>query len=106
MDHYRDNAELKQAIDGIASGQFSNGDPDLFAPIVESLLQYDEYLLLADYQAYVECQDRADRAYQDATAWTRMSILNAARCGFFSSDRSMRQYCEEIWKVKPVRAEA
>jgi len=102
MDYYHANIELKTAISSIASGVFSNGDPFLFRPIVESLLHYDEYLLLADYQSYIECQAQAADAYRDPDAWTRMSILNVARCGFFSSDRSMRQYCDDIWGVQPV----
>lgn len=103
--YYESNDELRQAIDSIASGQFSDGDPDLFRPIVDSLLDHDEYLLLADYASYIECCERAAEAYRDRDQWTRMSILNTARCGFFSSDRSMQQYCDEIWNVSPVRAE-
>jgi starch phosphorylase len=102
MDRYYANAELKAAIDSIASGAFSNGDISLFRPIVESLLHHDEYLLLVDYQSYLDCQKRAAAAYLDPETWTRMSILNVARCGFFSSDRSMRQYCDDIWDVRPV----
>jgi starch phosphorylase len=101
-DYYEADPELKNVIDSIASGQFSRGDPELFKPIVDSLLHHDEYLLLVDYASYVDCCERAAEAYRDQNQWTRMSILNAARCGFFSSDRSMRQYCEEIWQVKPV----
>jgi starch phosphorylase len=103
--YYYRNPKLKQAIDRIDFGHFSNGDRELFKPIVDSLLYHDEYLLLADYQAYIDCQDEAAKAYQDEERWTRMSILNTARCGFFSSDRSMRQYCQEIWQVMPVRVE-
>jgi starch phosphorylase len=103
--YYRDNVELKAVIDRIASGYFSNGDTELFKPIVDSLLQRDEYLLLADYQSYLDCQDKATKAYQDEEAWTRMSILNTARCGFFSSDRTIRQYCKDIWQVQPVKVE-
>jgi starch phosphorylase len=62
-------------------------------------------MLLADYQSYVEAQDQTEQAYRDPDRWTRMSILNVARCGFFSSDRSIRQYCEDIWQVKPVKVE-
>jgi starch phosphorylase len=100
--YYEGNAELKEAIDQISAGTFSGGDGGLFKPLVESLLNGDEYMLLADYQSYVACQDQASAAYRDVERWTRMSILNTARCGFFSSDRSMRQYCREIWKVVPV----
>jgi starch phosphorylase len=103
MDFYQRQPELRLAIDQIASGYFSNGDAGRFRPIVESLLAHDEYLLLADYPSYVACQNRVDAAYQDTELWTRMSILNTARCGFFSSDRTIRQYCEDIWKVKPLK---
>ncbi|MBN1994766.1 MAG: glycogen/starch/alpha-glucan phosphorylase [Anaerolineae bacterium] len=105
MDYYHDNAELKQVLDRIASGYFAHGDTKLFEPIINSLLYHDEYLLLADYQSYLECQDEVDRLYRLERSWTRMSILNVARCGFFSSDRSIRQYCLDIWKVMPMRVE-
>jgi starch phosphorylase len=108
LDCYAGNPELWQVVDRIESGIFSNGDPQLFRPLVDSLLYHDEYLLLADYQSYIECQDRAAQVYAADThdeLWTRMSILNVARCGFFSSDRSMRQYCEDIWDVEPVNVE-
>ena len=77
-------------------------EPGSDEPIVDSLLQEDQYLLCADFQSYLECQDTAERAYQDAEHWTRMSILNTARCGFFSSDRAVQQYCSEIWQVTAV----
>jgi len=101
-DHYEADDELCRAIDQIADGTFADGDPTAFEPIVRSLLDRDEFLVLADYRAYVDCQAQVDRAFRDEEAWTRSSILNAARCGFFSSDRAMRQYAEEIWKVKPL----
>jgi starch phosphorylase len=102
LDYYHSNDELKRAIDSIAEGLFSKGDRELFRPIIDSLLYKDEFLLLADYQSYIECQERATQVYLDQDHWTRMSILNTARCGFFSSDRSMRQYSAEIWKIEPV----
>jgi len=102
MDDYRSNPELKGVIDSIAGGQFSGGDTELFKPIVDTLLNHDEYLLMADYASFLEAQEQAAAAYRDQKGWTRKSILNTARCGFFSSDRSMRQYCEEIWNVEPV----
>jgi starch phosphorylase len=101
-DFYETNDQLKGVIDLVASGRFSPGDSELFKPLVDSLLYHDEYLLLADYQSYVDCQDRVSRAYRDQDAWTRMSILNVARMGKFSSDRAIRQYCDEIWKVSAV----
>jgi starch phosphorylase len=101
-DYYHRNAELKAVIDMIASGYFSSGDTEVFKPIVDSLLNHDEYLLLADYQAYIDIQDEIAEAYRDTEQWTRMSILNAARCGYFSSDRTIRQYCDDIWQVESV----
>ena len=70
--------------------------------LLDGLLQRDPYLVTVDYAAFIARQDEVDRAYRDAESWTRKSILNAARCGFFSSDRAVRQYCEDIWKVKPL----
>ena len=99
---YEANPALRDAIDLIDSGFFSNGDRELFRPLVESLLNRDEYLLFADYQAYVDCQQRVSEAYRDQNNWTRMSILNSARVGRFSSDRSIREYCRNIWNVKPI----
>jgi glycogen phosphorylase len=99
---YEANPALREAIDLIDSGFFSNGDRELFRPLVESLLNRDDYMLLADYQAYVDCQQRVSEAYRDQKNWTRMSILNSARVGRFSSDRSIREYCRDIWKVKPI----
>jgi starch phosphorylase len=99
---YDADAELREALDAVSSGVFSNGDPNLFRPLVESLLSRDDYMLLADYRAYVDCQERVSRAYRDQKHWTRMSILNVARMGYFSSDRSIREYAEKIWNVKPM----
>jgi starch phosphorylase len=104
-DYYNSNPELKLTIDRLSSGFFSHGDPNLFKPLLDSLLYHDDYLLFADYQSYVECQDRVSQAYQDQDHWTRMSILNVARMGKFSSDRSIRDYLQNIWKALPVKVE-
>ena len=100
--YYEANPALREAIDLIDSGFFSNGDRELFRPLAESLLNRDDYMLFADYQAYVDCQQRVSEAYRDQKNWTRMSILNSARVGRFSSDRSIREYCRDIWKVSPM----
>lgn len=100
--YYNSNPALKEAIDLIRSGYFSHGDRDLFQPLVEQLLHADSYFLLADYQAYIDCQDTVGQAFQDQDTWTRTAILNVARIGRFSSDRAIRDYCREIWKVDPV----
>jgi glycogen phosphorylase len=104
-DYIEFNRDLREAIDQIASGHFSRGDGNLFRPLVDSLLLQDDYLVLADYQSYVACQDRVSEAFRDLKNWTRMSILNTARSGKFSSDRSIRDYSERIWKAKPVKVE-
>lgn len=100
--YYEKDAELRQTIDMIAGGAFSPDDPALFKPLTDSLLDRDEYMLLADYRSYVDCQDKVDKAYRDVNWWARASILNVARMGKFSSDRAIREYCEHIWDVKPV----
>lgn len=104
-DYYNSNVELKGALDRISSGFFSHGDPDLFKPLTNSLLERDEYLLLADYQSYVDCQDGVGTIYLDRDRWTRMSIFNVARMGHFSSDRSIKDYLQKIWKAAPVEIE-
>jgi len=101
-DYYDRDPNLKAVIDAIANGTFSPDDPKLFKPLIDSLLTRDEYLLLADYPAYIECQDRVSEAYRDLDRWSHMSILNTARIGKFSSDRSIREYCQEIWKADPI----
>jgi starch phosphorylase len=103
-DFYSDSLELKSAIDLINSGLFSHGDTELFRPLTENLLHHDPFMVLADYQAYVHRQSEVNHAWHDQKHWNRMSILNVARMGKFSSDRSIRQYCEEIWKVEPMPA--
>jgi starch phosphorylase len=99
---YEQNAALREVLDFIASGALAGGDPNLFRPLVDNLLWSDPFLVLADYQAYVDCQAQVSALWRDPRAWTRQAILNVARMGKFSSDRSIRDYCEQIWNVKPV----
>jgi glycogen phosphorylase len=103
-DYYAQNTTLREVIDFIASGALGRSDVDLFRPIVENLLNDDPFLLLADYQAYIDAQERVSALWRDPRAWTRKSILNTARMGKFSSDRSIRDYCERVWKIQPGRA--
>lgn len=100
--YYEEDPALKRAIDLIASGTFSGGDGSVFAPLVQNLLTEDRFLALADYRSYVDAQDRVDAAYADVEGWTRSAILNVARSGFFSSDRSMWDYIDRIWHTPPV----
>lgn len=101
-DYLRDNPELNSAIQLIASGHFSNGDTEVFRPLVENLCTNDPFLVFADYAAYVKCQEKVSEVWQDKDKWTKMSILNTARAGKFSSDRAINEYCDELWSVKSV----
>lgn len=102
LQYYNGDAELRRVIDQIKDGHFSSENPSLFKPIVDSLLYHDTYMLLADYASYVACQERVSEAYKDRKRWLQMSILNTARMGKFSSDRTIQEYCDDIWGVKPV----
>ena len=99
---YETNPELRAVLDLIREGFFSRGDTAQFRPIVDELLNWDTYMLLADFQSYVDCQVNVARAYDDYRHWSRMSILNVARSGVFSSDRMVQEYAEEIWRVPSV----
>ncbi|CAF2526359.1 unnamed protein product [Rotaria sp. Silwood2] len=100
---YENNVELKQAIDQIQDGYFSPENPDLFHDIVNSLLSEngDHYMLLADYESYIKCQDKVSELFKDPIAWTKKSILNIAASGKFSSDRTIADYARDIWGVTP-----
>ncbi|MFY9854714.1 MAG: glycogen/starch/alpha-glucan phosphorylase [Terracidiphilus sp.] len=101
--YYEANSELKEVLDAFTSGELSHGDKSLFAPLFNSLLDNDEYMLLCDYNSYIDCQDQVSLAYRDQGQWTRKCMLNVARSGKFSSDRSIRDYCSDIWKAWPVK---
>jgi starch phosphorylase len=100
------DAELARVIELIASGEFSPGERTLFAPLVDDLVHRDPFLVLADFRAYVDCQRRVEALWRTPAAWLRSSILNTARAGRFSSDRSIREYAQEIWSVSPVPSRA
>jgi len=101
-DYYDTIPKLKEAIDQIASGYFSGGDTELFKPLVDTLKNRDDYLLFADYQSYIECQKQVSHVYHDQENWIRTSIFNTANSGYFSSDRTIREYAGDIWHVQPV----
>jgi len=103
---YRNDRRLKGVLDALGAGVFSPQEPGLFRPIVDSLLNGgDPYLVLADFAAYLAVQEEVEKAYLDPERWTRMAILNVARTGKFSSDRTIREYAEQIWGVTPVPIE-
>jgi glycogen phosphorylase len=101
-DIYKSDPELKMAIDMISAGHFCPGDQSLFRPLMDELLSRDNYMLLADFKPYCECQQRAARTWLDTDTWNRMAILNIARMGYFSSDRSIKEYARDIWGIKPL----
>ena len=100
---YESNPMLREVVDSLASGQFSRGDRNLFRPLIDGLLNSDPYLLFADYQSYVDCQDQVSATFLDQEKWAKMSIYNAARMGRFSSDRAVQEYCRNIWDVTGIR---
>jgi starch phosphorylase len=100
-EHYEADPELRAVLDLVASGELYPADRDLFRPLVDALLAHDPFFLLADYRDYVDCQGAVERAWGNEEGWTRSSILNVARLGRFSSDRSIRDYCRDIWRVAP-----
>jgi len=105
-DRYHADAELKAVLDAIKANRFSKDEPGIFDPIVHSILEGgDPYCLLADFRSYLDTQDKVDELYQDENAWTVKSIINVARMGKFSSDRTVHQYAEDIWHIKPVHIE-
>ncbi len=101
-EYYESNPSLKRAIDLIASGHFTDGNRDAVSTVVGDLLYSDRFLALADYQSYLEAQERVEAAYADQDEWSRKAILNVARTGFFSSDRSIRDYIDRIWHVRTI----
>ncbi|WP_316367544.1 glycogen/starch/alpha-glucan phosphorylase [Candidatus Thiodiazotropha sp. CDECU1] len=101
-DHYLNDPQLRAVIDAINDGLFSAGDGNRFRPLVENLLGHDHFFVLEDYSAYRTSQQHVDHVWNDKSKWTRASILNTARCGWFSSDRAIKEYCERIWRVSPV----
>ncbi|GAA2247783.1 glycogen/starch/alpha-glucan phosphorylase [Rarobacter faecitabidus] len=100
--YYESNPALRGAIDLIASGAFSNGDRSAFERVVSDLLWHDRFLVLADFESYIEAQSTLESAYADQDAWSRAAVLNVARSGFFSSDRSIRDYLDRIWHAPAV----
>jgi starch phosphorylase len=100
--YYDHNYDLKTAIDRIAEGAFSPEQPNRFHDITRTLLESDYYLLLADYADYIATQQKVDELYRRPNEWARQAILNVAGMGMFSSDRTIREYADDIWKVKPL----
>ncbi len=102
-DYYKGSSELRRALEDIRNNVFSPQNQGLFQPIYDALLHHgDHFFVLADYKSYIECQDKIAQAYRDKDSWTRLSIMNTANMGMFSSDRTIREYATDIWNVAPV----
>ncbi len=102
--YYEQNSELRQAIDQIASGYFSPENSKLFNPLIDTLLGYDRFFVLADFALYIACQEKVSETYKNEDEWNRMAVLNVARSGKFSSDRAIREYAENIWNISAVHS--
>lgn len=102
---YQNNPELREVLSMINTGYFNRDKPHLYNDLYNSLVFEDKYMLLEDFASYVECQQRVIKTWQDPEKWTRMSILNTAASGKFSSDRTIAEYARDIWKLKPVTVE-
>jgi starch phosphorylase len=100
---YESNERLREVIDLIANGFFSQEEQGLFRPLTDSLLDHDAYLLFADFDAYVECQQKVSEAFLDRTTWSSMTVKNIAKMGMFSSDRTIKEYATEIWNAEQVK---
>jgi starch phosphorylase len=100
--YYESNACLKRVVDMIANGYFSPEEPERYRIITDNLLNSDHFKVMADFQSYLDISDRADSVYQNPDAWNRMAILNTARMGYFSSDRTIEEYAKKIWHVAPI----
>ncbi|CAN5152787.1 glycogen/starch/alpha-glucan phosphorylase [soil metagenome] len=102
LDYVERDAELAAVLELVREGHFTHGDPEVLRPVLDNLIYDDPFLVLADYRSYIDCQDRVSAAWLDGDTWARMSILNSARSGKFSSDRAIEQYCDNIWNVGPM----
>ncbi|MHB8809631.1 MAG: glycogen/starch/alpha-glucan phosphorylase [Desulfobulbaceae bacterium] len=102
---YEKNQELRAVLDLLRDGYFSHGDVELFKPLCDHLMYSDDFFVLADYDAYMQAQEQVARTWRNPGRWARMAIINAARMGYFSSDRSVEEYCNIIWQVKPLEVD-
>ena len=102
MNYVESDPELRTVLEAIDAGEFSRGDRELFRPLTDGLRGFDPYMVLADFRSYADCQLRVAAAYADSAGWSRRAILNCARSGYFSSDRTIAEYCRDIWQVEPL----
>ena len=101
MDYYQNDPRIKEVIDQLTNGFFDRVSRDEFVDIRNNLIYSDNYFILKDFDSYIQAQEKINELYKDQAKWTRMSIINIAKSGYFTTDRTMRQYNEDIWHVKP-----
>ncbi|MBA1332976.1 maltodextrin phosphorylase, partial [Candidatus Endoriftia persephone str. Guaymas] len=101
--HFESEPLLRRVVEMIGNGFFSPEEPERYKPLVESLLDRDHFMVMADFQAYLECSDRADAIYRQPEIWNQMAILNTAQMGYFSSDRTIQEYAQQIWQIAPIQ---
>ena len=102
MDIYNSNPKVKKVLDQLVDGTYSNGDKELFRDLYDSLVMKDVYFTLKDFDSYADAQKRVNKAYKDKANWAKMVMLNTACAGKFSSDRTIEEYAQEIWKLEKV----
>ena len=100
---YKANAELAAVIDWLGTDYFTPGERDVLSPMRDNLLYHDPFLCLADFESYCQAQEKVSKAFKDKARWGKMAVLNTARVGKFSSDRTIAEYAKDIWKLKPVK---
>ena len=101
-DVYNSNEKVRRVLTALINGTYSKDDPERFRDLYDALTQEDVYFILKDFDSYVEAQSRVDRAYRDEKGWARMAMMNTACSGKFSSDRTIKEYAKDIWKLKKV----
>ena len=104
-DYYNDDPRIRQVVDCLTNGFFERVDRNEFAMIRDNLLYSDHYFVLKDFDSYVKAQEKVNELYQDQKKWLHMSIVNVAKSGFFTTDRTMRQYNEDIWHLEELDVE-
>ena len=101
--YYSNDSRIKEALDSLTNGTFVNGNGDNFRPIFDEIMfRNDEYFILADFASYIEAQEKVNQLYLDKKKWAHMCLVNIAKAGFFSSDRTIQQYCDDIWNISKI----
>ena len=104
-DVYNNDEELRKVVDQLVDGTYAKGNKEQYRELYNSLLNKDTYFILKDFRAYAEAQKKVEEAYMDRDRWSKMALLQTASCGKFSSDRTIQEYVDDIWKLDPIKVE-